>query len=118
MAFRITAGSTDDRKALAALTAAPRGKVFADQGYNRKNDLLPLLDKVLLRKGCIIETLFEVLKSSMGLAPTRPRWPVHALVHLLSCLAATTLAQSKVNIGIFAIPNSIPNSIPTSPNTH
>ncbi|MXY62044.1 MAG: hypothetical protein F4Y87_01080 [Synechococcus sp. SB0665_bin_28] len=28
---------------------------------NRKNGLLPLLDRVLLRKRCIIETLFDVL---------------------------------------------------------
>ena len=69
MACKVTAGHTDDRQPLAALTAALRGKVFADKGYwskallerlwrrglhlitgirpNRKNDLLPLLDKVL-----------------------------------------------------------------------
>ncbi|MXY62484.1 MAG: hypothetical protein F4Y87_03400, partial [Synechococcus sp. SB0665_bin_28] len=50
---------------------------------NRKNDLLPLLDKVLLRKRSIIETLFAKLKSSMGLEHTRHRWPINALVHIL-----------------------------------
>ena len=120
MAFRITDGSKDDLKPLEAMTAALHGKVFADKGYlskallerlwqrglplitgirrNMKNDLMPLLDKVLLRKRCIIETLFEVLKSSMGLEYTRHRSPVNALVHILSCLAAYTLAQPKVNI--------------------
>ena len=48
-----------------------------------KNSLLPLLDKVLLRKRFII----------MGLEHTRQRSPVNALVHILSCLAAYTLAQ-------------------------
>ena len=72
------------------------------------NDLLPLLDQVLLGKRCIIETLFEVLKSSMGLGHTRHRWPGNALVPILSCLAAYTLAQPKVNIGNIPIPAPIP----------
>ena len=33
----------------------------------------------------------------MGLEHTRHRSPVNALVHILSCLAATTLAQPKVS---------------------
>ena len=131
MAFKITDGSKDDRKPLEAMTAALHGKVFADKGYlskallerlwqrglhlipvirrNMKNYLLPLLDKVLLRKRCIIETLFAKLKSSMGLEHTRHRSPINALVHILSCLAAYTLAQHKVNIansGPIPIPNT------------
>ena len=60
-----------------------------------KNDLLPLLDNVLLRKRFMIETLFDKLKSSMGLEHTRHRFPVNTLVHILSCLAADTLAQTQ-----------------------
>ena len=81
-------------------------------GRSKKNYLLPLLDKVLLRKRYIIETLFAKLKSSMGLEHTRHRWPVNALVHILSYLAATTLAQPKVNIGNIAIPSPI-STIPS-----
>ena len=33
VAFRITDGSSDDRKPLEALTTALEGKVFADKGY-------------------------------------------------------------------------------------
>ena len=130
MAFRITAGSRDDRKPLEALSAALQGKIFADKGYlsqallerlwqrglhlvtsirrNMKNYLLPLLDKVLLRKRFIIETLFDKLKSSMGLEHTRHRSPSNALLHILSCLAAYTLAQPKVKIGNIGIPNTMP----------
>ena len=36
-----------------------------------------------------IETLFDKLKSSMGLEHTRHRSPSNALIHILSCLAAT-----------------------------
>ena len=74
-----------------------------------KNDLLPLLDNVVLRKRFMIETLFDKLKSSMGLEHTRHRFPVNTLVHILSCLAADTMAQPKVNIGAIGIPNTMPS---------
>ena len=131
MAFRMTDGSRDDRKPLEDMTAARQGKIFADQGHvsqpllerlwqrglhwvtsicrNRKKDLIPMLDKVLLRKRFIIETLFDKLKSSMGLEHTRHRSPINALVHILSCLAAYTLAQPKVKIGNIGIPNTMPS---------
>ena len=70
-----------------------------------KNDLLPLLDRLLLRKRCIIETLFDKLKLEMGLEHSRHRSPTNALVHILSCLAAYTLAQPKVRMGTVAIPS-------------
>ena len=37
-----------------------------------KNYLMPLLDKLLLRKRFIIETLFNKLKSGMGTAHQTP----------------------------------------------
>ncbi|HBP53964.1 MAG TPA: hypothetical protein DD643_06315 [Synechococcus sp. UBA8638] len=77
-----------------------------------KKHLMPLLDKVLLRKRCIVETLFDKLKSSMGLEHTRHRSPINALVHILSSLAATTLAQPKVKMGEVPIPSPVPN-LPT-----
>ena len=68
--------------------------------HNMKNYLLPLLDKMLLRKRFIIETLFNKLKSGMGLQHTRHRSPINALVHIVSCLAAYTLAQPKGTIAV------------------
>ena len=70
-----------------------------------KNYLMPLLDKLLLRKRSIIETLFDKLKSGMGLEHTRHRSPIHAFVHILSCLAAYSLAKAKINMGTVAIPD-------------
>jgi len=99
MSFRMTDGSRDNRTSLDDMTATLEGKVFADQGYlsqllleslwqrglhwvtgirrKMKNHLMPLLDKVVLRKqfSIEIESLFEVLKSKMGLEPTRHRFP-------------------------------------------
>ena len=112
------------------MTAALQGKIFADQGHvsksllerlwqrglhlvtsirrNMKNDLMPMLDKGLVPKRFIIETLFDQLKSSMGLAHTRHRSPSNPLLHILSSLAAYTLAQPKVNIGNIGIHNTMP----------
>ena len=69
------------------------GKVFGDKGYiskpsfqelwhkgvqlitgirkNMKNYLMPVIDKALLRKRFIIETVFDKLKTSMGLEHSR-----------------------------------------------
>ena len=135
MAFKISDGSRDDRQPLEAMSAALQGKVFADKGYlskslllrlwqhglhlvtgirrNMKNYLMPMLDKLLLRKRFIIETLFNKLKSHMGLEHTRHRSPINALVHILSCLAAYTLAQPKVNMGKIVTPDSM-ETIPFS----
>ena len=100
-----TYGSSDARTA-EALTTALQGKVLADKDYlsrsfllhlwqrglhlvtgirrNRKNYLMAMVDKVLLRKRFSIATLFEVLQSTMGLEPTRHYSSIN-LVHILSC---------------------------------
>lgn len=110
MAVKITPGNTDDRAVLDAMTRELKGKVLADKGYisrklfsklwqrglhlitgirrNMKNYLMPVLDKLLLRKRFIIETLFDRLKSQMGLEHTRHRSKTNAFVHMLSCVTA------------------------------
>ena len=120
MAIKITPGNTDDRAVLDDMTRELEGKVLADKGYiskelfaklwrrglhlitgirrNMKNYLMPLLDKLLLRKRFIIETLFDRMKSQMGLEHTRHRSPINAFVHILSCLAAYTLGKTKVSM--------------------
>ncbi len=129
MAVKITPGNTDDRKPFETMIAELKGKVFGDKGClskplfqrlwqqglhlitgirrNMKNFLLPILDKIMLRKRFIIETLFDKLKSSMGLEHTRHRSPTNAFVHILSCLAAYILAQPKVKIGKIVVPDAI-----------
>ncbi len=69
-----------------------------------KNHHLLLLDE-LPRKRSIIETLLARLNSGMGWEHSRHRSPLNALVRILSCLAAYSLAQPKVNIGTVHIPN-------------
>ncbi len=57
-----------------------------DGGYIAK--FLPLPDKLLLRKRSSINAFFATLNSGVGLEHSRHRSPIHALIHLLSCLAA------------------------------
>ena len=54
------------------------------------------------------------LKSSLGLEHTRHRSPINALVHILSCLAAYTLAQPKVKMGKVHIPDPMPSILSIS----
>ena len=121
--------------------------MFADQGYlsqsllerlwqqglhwvtgircNRKNDLLPLLDKVLLRKHLGIETLLAKLKSSQGLEQTGHRSPVNALApfsHVWWPLPwprprsiSATLAFPTPSRTSQATPDLIPNWVYCSP---
>ena len=117
MAVKITPGNTDDRAPQADMVTGLEGKLLADKGYiskklfaelwekglhlitgirrNMKNYLIPIYDKMLLRKRFIVETLFDKLKSEMGLEHTRHRSPTHAFVHVLSCLAAYMIGKNK-----------------------
>ena len=65
---------------------------------NIKNHLMPIYEKLLLRKRFIIETLFDKLKSEMGLEHTRHRSATNACVHILSCLAAYMIGKNKVKM--------------------
>src|SRR4051812_32356256 len=51
---------------------------------NMRNYLMPLADKIMLRKRFVIETVLDTLKSEMGLEHSRHRSPVNAMVHVLS----------------------------------
>ena len=120
MACKITPGNMDDRTVLEHLTQSLKGKLYADKGYisqklfkalwhkglqlitgirkNMKNYLLPWADKMMLRKRFIVETVFDTLKSSMGIEHSRHRSPINAMVHILSCLVAYAYKKNKPSI--------------------
>jgi transposase len=124
MAVKITPGNTDDRKALKSMSNSLKGKCYADKGYlgkkifqtlwrkelhlitgirkNRKQSLMPYIDKVLLRKRFIIETTFGVLKTSMALEHTRHRSATNAFVHILSTLAAYTFKKMNLKLRLIS----------------
>src|SRR5215210_5166622 len=118
MALKITPGNT----VLDEMTRHLAGKLYADKGYigrelfhklwrrglhlitsirrNMRNYLMPLPDKVMLRKRFIIETVLDTLKSEMGLEHSRHRSPVNAMVHVLSCLVAYAFRPGKPSISL------------------
>jgi len=124
MALRITPGNTADSTVLNEMTQHLTGKLYADKGYigrelftklwqrglhlitgirrNMRNYLMPLGDKLMLRKRFVIETVFDILKCEMGLEHSRHRSPVNAMVHVLSCLVAYAFRPGKPSISLRA----------------
>jgi IS5 family transposase len=122
MALKITPGNTADSTVLDEMTRHLVGKLYADKGYigqdlfktlwqrglhlitgirrNMRNYLMPLADKIMLRKRFVIETVLDTLKSEMGLEHSRHRSPVNAMVHVLSCLVAYAFRPGKPSISL------------------
>ena len=67
----------------AGMTGKPLLDLVTGIRRNMKNDLMPLPDKVLLRKRFIIEILFDTLKSSLDLEHSRHRSPINAFVDFI-----------------------------------
>src|SRR5215210_8763129 len=124
MALKITPGNTADSTVLDEMARHLAGKLYADKGYigrelfhklwrrgrhlitrirrNMRNYLMPLADKVMLRKRFVIETLLDTLKSEMGLEHSRHRSVSNAMVHVLSCLVAYAFRPGKPCISLTA----------------
>src|SRR3954470_11465032 len=124
MAVKITPGNTADSTVLDEMTRHLAGKLDADKAYigqdlfktlwqrglhlitgirrNMRNHLMPLGDKILLRKRFVIETVLDILKSEMGLEHSRHRSVTNAMVHVLSCLVAYAFRPGKPSISLKA----------------
>jgi len=107
-----TAGNVDDRKPVPALAQKLFGKLFGDKGYiskelferlylrgvrlitriksNMKNCLMPLLDKLLLRKRAIVETIIDQLKNISQIEHSRHRSVVNYFADIVTGLIAYT----------------------------
>jgi len=117
LAVRVTTGNVDDRTPVSDMTQHMFGKVFGDKGYisndlfktlfkrgvmlithlrsNMKNRLLPLIDKLLLRKRSLIETVNDQLKNISQIEHTRHRAPTSFLINLFAGLAAYIYQPKK-----------------------
>jgi IS5 family transposase len=122
MALKITPGNTADSTVLDEITQLLAGKIYADKGYighelfsklwqrglhlitairrNMRNSLMPMADKLMLRKRFVIETVLDTLKSEMGLEHSRHRSVVNAMVHVMSCLVAYAFRPGKPSISL------------------
>lgn len=124
--FVFSPGNIDDRneKVMGKLTQKLFGKLFGDKGYlsnklfeflwdkgihmmtklkrNMKNILMPIIDKLLLRKRALIESINDQLKNISQLEHTRHRSPMNAMVNWISALVAYSYQEKKPSIN-FAI---------------
>jgi hypothetical protein len=122
MALRITPGNTADSTVLDTISQNLTGKLYADKGYvsralfaalwqrglhlitgirrNMRNHLMPLADKLMLRKRFVVETVLDILKCEMGLEHSRHRSVINAVVHVLSCLVAYAYRPGKPSISL------------------
>lgn len=117
LAFQLTPANVDDRVPVPDLTQGLIGKLFGDRGYisqalfeqlwqrglqlvtklkkNMKNRLMPLMDKILLRKRALIESVNDPLKNVAQVEHSRHRSPLNFLVNLVAGLVAYTYQPTR-----------------------
>jgi len=120
LAAKVTPGNIDDRQPIPEITASLTGKLFGDKGYisekltelllegglqlitpirkNMRNKLVPMLEKIVLRKRAIIETVNDLLKNNAHLDHTRHRSPLNFIVNMISGLIAYTYREKFPSI--------------------
>jgi hypothetical protein len=134
LAFALTEGNVDDRKPVPEMAKGLFGKLFGDRGYvsqplfeklyaqgleliarrrkNMKNTLVKLVDKILLRKRAIIESVNDQLKNICQVEHSRHRSRFNFLVNLLAGLIAYSYHPKKPALdlndkGLNALPQAI-----------
>ncbi len=122
LACCLTSGNVDDRTPVPQLVKDLVGKLFGDKGYlsqplhdqllaqdlqlitklrrNMQNKLMPLLDKILLRKRAIIETIVDQLKNISQIEHTRHRSFFNMLGNLMAGLIAYSWRPTKPSLAI------------------
>ena len=126
--FMLTKANVDDRdeNVFNRLTDNVFSKLFADKGYisqglferlfndginlvtgirsNMKNKLMPLYDRLLLRKRSVIETINDELKNVAQLVHSRHRSIFNFAMNVLSAIAVYCFFENKPAVNIdFAI---------------
>lgn len=120
MAFKLTPATCDDRIPVNQLTQGLQGKLVGDKGYisqklfdelyqrglqlitrikkNMKNKLMLLVDKLLLRKRALVESVNDQLKNISQVEHSRHRSSLNFMVNLISGLAAYVLQPKKPSL--------------------
>ena len=129
--FVITHANVDDRDGdvITKLTDKLLGKLYADRGYisqtlfgtlwnegihivtglrsNMKNKLMPIYDKIMLRKRSVIESLNDMLKNVAQLVHTRHRSVHNFIMNLLAAIGAYCFFAIKPGVNFdFNLPKS------------
>jgi len=118
----LTPGNGDDRRPTDALTRELWGKLFGDRGYisqplferlsqrglhlvtrvksNMKNRLMPWMDKLLLRKRAICETIIDQLKNICQIEHSRHRGVPHYFADIIAALVAYTFRDHLPSLNL------------------
>lgn len=122
VSFFVTPGNVDDRKGLKKMAAHIKGKLFGDKGYiskalreelwdsginlitgirrNMKKVTLEDMDKILLRKRSLIETVNDQLKNISQIEHSRHRSITGFMVNLVCALIAYSWQPKKPSLNI------------------
>jgi hypothetical protein len=117
-----TPGNADDREPVDALAARVFGKLVGDKGYisqelfgrlfargvqlvtrirsNMRNRLMPLFDKLLLRKRAIVETVIDQLKNVCQVEHSRHRSPANYFADVIAGLVAYTYRDKLPSLNL------------------
>lgn len=117
LSLKVTKSNCDDRKPVLELSKNLHGKLYGDKGYisddlnkifiqngiqlitpikkNMKNKLMNTVDKILLRKRSIIETVNDQLKNISQIEHTRHRSINNFMTNMISGLIAYSLKPKK-----------------------
>jgi hypothetical protein len=121
MNFALTKGDVADNNAelLQGLLKDLKGECYGDKGYitklfeafyekglslitkvrkNMKNKLLPIEQKLKLRKRAVIESVNDILTSVLDIEHTRHRNPYNAVAHILAGLVAYCFYPNKPSV--------------------
>lgn len=120
LAFFLSPGNTSDLAVLPKITQGLVGKLFGDKGYisqemfenlfsrglqlitklraKMKNRLMPVIDKILLRKRGMIDSVIGQLKSICQIEHSRHRSPINFVVNLLGGLVGYSLKPDKPSL--------------------
>ena len=129
LAFKLTPGNVDDRKPVPEMATDIFGKLFGDKGYisqplfdqllkngvqlitkirkNMKNILMPVVDKILLRKRALIETVNDQLKNISQIEHTRHRSVFNFMVNIVAGLIAYTWQPKKPSLNLSPVSDEL-----------
>lgn len=122
LAAALTPGNTDDRKPVPEMAKQLTGKLFGDKGYvsqalfeklyeqgleliakrrkDMNNRLMRLMDKILLRKRAVIESVNDQLKNICQIEHSRHRSGFNFLANLLGGLIAYSYHPTKPSLDL------------------
>ena len=122
LTFYLTPGNVDDRQPVPHMARQLWGKLFADKGYlsqalfeqllekgvqlitpirkNMQNRLMPVMDKILLRKRSLIETVNDQLKNIAQIDHSRHRSLDNFMVNLVAALISYSLQPKKPSLNL------------------